>query len=605
MTAEFKKVIDLYNQKQTFIQRCYNVSVNILTINWGDALKECFKRKLSIEDKNTLLTQELSKIISSQKCEDSNVASELDNFLKEKIGEELDQLFSKVIDELKIDDTIEFNAFAIAAEKLLEENKEREGEIIEKAKTLESIAYPLTKKYFLFRYLAKAIIYDSVVSSTIEGSYKREKNLCLCFSDEIKKLVESSAITEKTNKKFNHEKKYVSFLLRISDAISNQSGKIATFYVTAVATITYLRYDVIDEDDPWYQLVAVPTTLLAVLQVFAAFPQIIFSGTKAKKINNYILEQCNRYEIQFLNKNIPAFSHNILSQGTIGIRWLTNLMLQPIDLIQNHTKDYILRITALRWLVPTGVIEEQSKVARFVEQTLNKFFYDSIVPALLDDKKINNSKYIKRLFHLLYTQIKKDESEISKLKNIYVKLIKDIKADVDFECIVSDKEKKQISRYRMWPNWTYAAAVLTLISEYLCFCYRDQDTNWYEDKMFYCATAVKFMRFGSLVASKYHANQITEYFTGNKLTNNIYFQDFFYNDAARMIAAVVPLIMFESTDRVTVLSIATAIDVLTTVRSDEKSGKAMSMSSKSNTRKLATSLSDCETQDLLSNRHII
>ncbi|WP_339048542.1 hypothetical protein [Candidatus Mesenet endosymbiont of Phosphuga atrata] len=103
--------------------------------------------------------------------------------------------------------------------------------------------------------------------------------------------------------------------------------------------------------------------------------------------------------------------------------------------------------------------------------------------------------------------------------------------------------------------------------------------------MFYAHTAVKFMRFGSLILSSKYANKIVEYCTGNKLTDDTYFNDFFYNDVARIVLATAPLIMYESTGDVKILSIATAIDVLTTVRSDMKCGDAISVANDFSTKK--------------------
>ncbi|KJV79440.1 MULTISPECIES: hypothetical protein [spotted fever group] len=51
---------------------------------------------------------------------------------------------------------------------------------------------------------------------------------------------------------------------------------------------------------------------------------------------------------------------------------------------------------------------------------------------------------------------------------------------------------------------------------------------------------------------------------------------FYYNDAARLTVAIVPLIMFESIKDLKFLSLATLIDVLTTAISDLNVGKAMS-----------------------------
>ncbi|USD86502.1 hypothetical protein [Rickettsia rickettsii] len=70
----------------------------------------------------------------------------------------------------------------------------------------------------------------------------------------------------------------------------------------------------------------------------------------------------------------------------------------------------------------------------------------------------------------------------------------------------------------------------------------------------------------------------------------MFLQKFYYNDAARLTVAIVPLIMFESIKDLKFLSLATLIDVLTTVISDFNVGKAISSAGKNIAEKTATTL---------------
>ncbi|WP_231284217.1 MULTISPECIES: hypothetical protein [spotted fever group] len=70
----------------------------------------------------------------------------------------------------------------------------------------------------------------------------------------------------------------------------------------------------------------------------------------------------------------------------------------------------------------------------------------------------------------------------------------------------------------------------------------------------------------------------------------MFLQKFYYNDAARLTVAIVPLIMFESIKDLKFLSLATLIDVLTTVISDFNVGKAISSVGKNIAEKTATTL---------------
>ncbi|WP_016917390.1 hypothetical protein [Rickettsia honei] len=93
-----------------------------------------------------------------------------------------------------------------------------------------------------------------------------------------------------------------------------------------------------------------------------------------------------------------------------------------------------------------------------------------------------------------------------------------------------------------------------------------------------------------LLVSTYYGNKVIENIT-NKTSNDVFFQKFYYyNDAARLTVAIVPLIMFESIKDLKFLSFATLIDVLTTVISDFNVGKAISSVGKNIAEKTATTL---------------
>ncbi|MCX4080240.1 hypothetical protein N7280_06615 [Rickettsia rhipicephali] len=112
--------------------------------------------------------------------------------------------------------------------------------------------------------------------------------------------------------------------------------------------------------------------------------------------------------------------------------------------------------------------------------------------------------------------------------------------------------------------------------DYICFYFRNPALEFYEDPMFYASTSVKFIRLASLLVSTYCGNKVIENITSAKLTNDVFFQKFYYNDVARLTVAIVPLIMFESIKDLKFLSLATLIVVLTTAISDLNVGKAIS-----------------------------
>nr|WP_227779735.1 hypothetical protein [Rickettsia sp. Tenjiku01] len=93
-----------------------------------------------------------------------------------------------------------------------------------------------------------------------------------------------------------------------------------------------------------------------------------------------------------------------------------------------------------------------------------------------------------------------------------------------------------------------------------------------------------------ILVSTYYGNKVIENITNKTLTNDVFFQKCYYNDAARLTVAIVPLIMFESIKDLKFLSLATLIDVLTTVILDFNVGKAISSAGKNIAEKTATTL---------------
>ncbi|WP_017208631.1 hypothetical protein [Rickettsia australis] len=81
------------------------------------------------------------------------------------------------------------------------------------------------------------------------------------------------------------------------------------------------------------------------------------------------------------------------------------------------------------------------------------------------------------------------------------------------------------------------SAIATLILDYICLYFRNPELEFYEDPMFYVSTSVKLMRLASLLVSTYCGNKVIENITGEKLTNDVFFQKFYYHDAARLTVA--------------------------------------------------------------------
>ncbi|MCC8462520.1 MAG: hypothetical protein LN546_05095 [Rickettsia endosymbiont of Ecitomorpha arachnoides] len=212
----------------------------------------------------------------------------------------------------------------------------------------------------------------------------------------------------------------------ISNLVSNHSGKIAATYAALIAGVIALRSYVIDEEDPWYELCALPTTSLAMLQILLSFPGTVLSNRQTKEINNNMFQALennneNAEDIKFLFDYTPSFANDAVNTTAICFRYAANLGLQPIDLLNNDIINRIIVYTALRWSAAAGVVEEQSKVTNFMQNKLIKFLHDKIVPALIENKKFT-AEEIKPYFQLLYKHSEKDKNTQIKLQAIYNKL---------------------------------------------------------------------------------------------------------------------------------------------------------------------------------------
>lgn len=551
----------------------------------------------------------LSKIASTGKFKNKNIEkSEWDNLFKglynddnflhtklEKlIGEENKNLLESI--SLNIDDInpLNFNDFVGIVQVLIENNLDQYNKLYDSAQKINIIAYPLTREYFLYRYISKAILV--VNNPDLKESYIKEfedeKKAHLELTHYVNSLEQNYRKIEKANSIFNEEHKVNSWLIEKSNVVSNHSGKIAIVYSVLIAGVIALRSYAYDEEDPLYELCALPTTTLAMLQLLLSFPGTVLSSKQTKIINDNMFKELESKlndkncleDIKFLSDNTPSFSNNIIDTVAICFRYSANLLLQPIDLLNNDNVNNFIVCTALRWLSAAGVIEEQSKVTNFIHNKLIEFLHDKISPALIENK-ILLSEQIKPYFYLLSKHLKNNEpNDEQKLQAIYKKLTGQ---DIDF----NDSELSNIHTYNYWQDIAKYSAVATLILDYICFYFRDSEVTFYEDPMFYASISIKFMRLASLLVSSYCGDKITKDIIGEKLSENIFFQDFYYNDGARLTMAIIPLIMFESIKDLKFLSLATLIDVLTTAISDLNVARAIDNAGKIIAEKTVNTLS--------------
>lgn len=610
MSNKLGVIINYYNDISNLGVRLWKTTTALASFNLGEVLKIWFCDKnfkdLTTLDQSFIYTQYLetmlSKIAATGKYQDKNIdhsqwsncfeeINNRDHFLyiklQELIGVENKNIIDSMLDGIGDINSLKFSTLVTKAQIFLKNNLDQSEKLIKVAKKIDSMAYPLTKEYFLYRYTAKAIL--SVNASDLsldEKEFNTIKKAHLNFANYLNSLEQSLTRIEKATDKYNEDYKIASWLTEKSDLVSNHSGKIAITYASLIAGVIALRSYVIDEKDPWYELCALPTTSLAMLQILLSFPGTVLSNRQTKEINNNMFQELknsgkNAEDIKFLFDHIPSFANDAVNTTAICFRYAANLGLQPIDLLNNDIINRIIVYTALRWSAAAGVVEEQSKVTNFMQNKLIKFLHDKIVPALIENKELAPEE-IKPYFQLLYKHSEKDKNTQIKLQTIYNKLTNQ---DIDFNNIESD-----ISTYHGWKSTAMCSAVATLILDYICFYFRNSELEFYEDPMFYASTSIKLMRLASLLVSTYCGNKVIENITGEKLTNDVFFQKFYYNDAARLTVAIVPLIMFESIKDLKFLSLATLIDVLTTAISDLNVGKAISSAGKNIAEKTATTL---------------
>lgn len=106
--------------------------------------------------------------------------------------------------------------------------------------------------------------------------FNKEKEIHLNFVRYISSLKQSYFKLEKAKEQFNEEHKINSWLIEKSNSVSNHSGKIALTYSTLITGVILLRSYVFDEEEPLYELCALPTTILAILQLLLSFPSTLY-----------------------------------------------------------------------------------------------------------------------------------------------------------------------------------------------------------------------------------------------------------------------------------------------------------------------------------------
>ncbi|MCZ6901373.1 MAG: hypothetical protein O7C59_02545 [Rickettsia endosymbiont of Ixodes persulcatus] len=147
---------------------------------------------------------------------------------------------------------------------------------------------------------------------------------------DINSLEQSLTRIERATNKYNEDHKIASWLTEKSDLVSNHSGKIAITYASFIAGVIALRSYVIDEKDPWYELCALPTTSLAMLQILLSFPGTVLSNRQTKEINNNMFQALennteNAKDIEFLFDHTPNFANDAVNTTAICFRYAANL----------------------------------------------------------------------------------------------------------------------------------------------------------------------------------------------------------------------------------------------------------------------------------------
>ncbi|WP_333023172.1 hypothetical protein [Wolbachia endosymbiont of Pentidionis agamae] len=587
---EIGKQFDLLNFRGTHIQRI----LDLLKTWWNFGFSYVVQKlplankfqQLSVEEKNLYFLkwfEERTEPID----EVNDVERALDNFfhkkLKEKFGKSAELFINSNSDELK-----NFSDLKERAEYLLENNRGDEDKILEAAQELEKIGYLPTKGYLYCRYIAKVIILfkSNDILDQQEEIYEQEKKNCKDFLCKINKFKEYLKIKAGANEYFNSKEKLISKFLIFSDKISNRSGSIALINVVLLSTAVCFRLtETKDEESQLLSPSGLSTfsnILVSMLLIFSSLPKIIFLNSKQRVIRDYIFkyfENNNVNDLQFLEQNIPSFLNNKVMMGTTILRWCINLALQPVDLIKHNFIDNMLRLV-LPLIVPAGLVEIKNRGEFFINCQFNEYL-------IQNHSNIDvNDIHFKRFYYLIYEQNKDKDEVVKELKRIYIKLTGETK--IDFNTIITEKEKKQIRGYKVqYSSIIYTAMFFTLILGYALSYRSQQNITWYQDPLFYVDLfLVKSMRIGSLCVSRYYASKITEYVLDKKLTDNEYYQRFFHSDMFRLIGATMTLIMFESSNNLSALSSAKLLDVLMTSLPDMRSSNAMATCDDVNTKNL-------------------
>lgn len=378
MSNKLEVIIKYYNDISNLGVRLWKTTTALASFNLGEVLKIWFCDKnfkdLMILDQSFIYTQYLetmlSKTATTGKYQDQNIGdsqwencfkeiNNRDHFLcmklQELIGVENKNIIDSMLDNIGDINSLEFSTLVTKAQGFLKNNLDQSESLIKAAKEIDAMAYPLTREYFLYRYIAKAILLTNTlnVSSSYEAEFNIVKKAHLNFANYLNSLEQSLTRIEKATDKYNEDHKIASWLTEKSDLVSNHSGKIAATYAALIAGVIALRSYVIDEEDPWYELCALPTTSLAMLQILLSFPGTVLSNRQTKEINNNMFQALennneNAEDIKFLFDYTPSFANDAVNTTAICFRYAANLGLQPIDLLNNDIINRIIVYTALR-----------------------------------------------------------------------------------------------------------------------------------------------------------------------------------------------------------------------------------------------------------------
>lgn len=365
-----------------------------------------------------VLTQELQKEIVEKSISLEDVVQVLEelnkDFVKGLGGEyrNLQKLLEHFqVQENQSQDIYNFENFTkfindIENSRGLRELKQIVQQYKEQPKKLEEfLQYPsvLTNKIFLLRSIASAIIHTRnevgmetrVIISEEDYSFlqslediqqdprslqqNREKECYEHFIQTTILLPYISRLELEAQEKYAEEYPNVDRFLKISEKINQYSNYISVAYIFSVILIFFTqtdtqligeylaaqlekKYNVTEyKDKDWSEyfynddVLSLHASALAIIQLFGAFPSLLFFSHHAKHVNSYIM----RTEEQ------PKLLNVLI--GVMSFRWVANLGMQFIDVTSNPLKDKIMKATVFRWIVPTAIIEESGKISSIKE----------------------------------------------------------------------------------------------------------------------------------------------------------------------------------------------------------------------------------------------